>query len=381
MRIAAFNVENLFERARALNLDEWVNDSGSDPSRWSAGRAALDAYSKLNALLRKERYTAADKTAIIKYLQALGLDKSDESRLVILRKNRGSLLKRPRSGGIEIVASGRDDWIGWLELKKEPVDEIATQNTARVLHEVNADVMVVVEAEHRISLCRFNEQVLESVGSTPYEHIMLIDGNDERGIDVGLLTRSSAVIESVRSHVDDRIGNQTIFSRDCPEFHLRLDSGAQLVVLANHFKSKGYGGAAQANARREAQARRVREIYEDLRAAGHELVVIAGDLNDTPNSAPLEPLLGQGSDLQDISEHTSFDDGGRPGTYGNGTKNNKIDYLLLSPALFAKVTAGGIDRRGVWGGKNGDLWPIFPEVKAPHQAASDHAAIWADVDL
>jgi endonuclease/exonuclease/phosphatase family metal-dependent hydrolase len=381
MRIAAFNVENLFERARALNLDEWINDPGSEPSRWSAGRAALDAYSKLNALLRKERYTAADKTAIIKHLHALGLDKSDESRLVILRKNRGSLLKRPRSGGIEIVASGRDDWIGWLELKKEPVDEIATQNTARVLHEVNADVMVVVEAEHRISLCRFNEQVLESVGGTPYEHIMLIDGNDERGIDVGLLTRTSAAIESVRSHVDDRIGDLTIFSRDCPEFHLRLDSGARLVVLANHFKSKGYGGAAQANARREAQARRVREIYQDLRATGHELVVIAGDLNDTPNSAPLEPLLGQGSDLQDISEHASFDDGGRPGTYGNGTKNNKIDYLLLSPALFAKVTAGGIDRRGVWGGKNGDLWPIFPEVRAPHQAASDHAAIWADVDL
>jgi hypothetical protein len=33
MRIAAFNVENLFERARALNQDEWVDEPGADPSQ------------------------------------------------------------------------------------------------------------------------------------------------------------------------------------------------------------------------------------------------------------------------------------------------------------------------------------------------------------
>ena len=381
MRIAAFNVENLFERASALNQDHWVNDPGADPSRWAAGRPTLELYAKLNTLLRKQTYSASDKAAIIRYLKDLGLEKSDESKLVILRRNRGSLVKRPKNGPMQVVASGRDQWIGWLELKKEPVDEVATQNTARVLKEVDADIVVVVEAEHRISLCRFNEQVLEQVGGTPYDHVMLIDGNDGRGIDVGLMTRSSAVIDAVRSHVDDRNGKETVFSRDCPEFHLRLASGEQLVVIANHLKSKGYGSPTQSNAKREAQARRVREIYGGLRAAGVDNIVIAGDFNDTPDSVPLVPLLGAGSDLKDISAHPSFDDGGRPGTYANGTKGSKIDYILLSPALFAKVTAGGIDRRGVWGGKNGKLWPIFPTVKGAHQAASDHAAIWADLAL
>ncbi|GJD95201.1 endonuclease/exonuclease/phosphatase family protein [Methylobacterium iners] len=381
MRVVAFNVENLFERARALNRDEWVDEPGSDPSRWSAGRAALEGYSKLNALLRKTTYDAADKAAIVEHLKALGLERNDESKLVVLRKNRGALLKRPRSGGIEVVANGRDDWIGWLELKREPVDEVATRNTARVLAALDADVVVVVEAEHRISLCRFNEQVIEAVGGRPYDHVMLIDGNDERGIDVGLMTRAGAAIDHVRSHVDDREGKQTIFSRDCPEFHLRLASGERLVILANHLKSKGYGGAAQSAARREMQARRIRGIYDGLRADGIEHVAIAGDLNDTPDSKPLAPLLADGSDLKDISAHPSFDDGGRPGTYGNSTKSNKIDYILLSPALFAKVTAGGIDRRGVWGGRNGTLWPIFPEITEAHEAASDHAAIWADLDI
>ncbi len=381
MKIASFNVENLFERARALNSNEWTEEQGTDPSRWSAGRAALDAYSQLNALLRKDAYTADDKDRIIAYLRTLGLEKSDESKLVILRQNRGRLVRRPRTGGIEIIAKGRDSWIGWLDLKKEAVDEVATQNTARVLKDVDADVVVVIEAEDRISLCRFNEQVIERVGGARYEHIMLIDGNDERGIDVGLLTQRGAVIESVRSHVDDRDGHGTVFSRDCPEYRIRLASGETLVVLANHLKSKGYGTAAASNARRLAQARRVREIYDQLRADGVEHIAVCGDMNDTPDSAPLSPLLSDGSELRDISAHPGFDDGGRPGTFGNGTKSNKIDYILLSPSLFAKVERGGIFRKGVWGGKHGTLWEHYPEMRNADDAASDHAAIWAEIDI
>ena len=110
MRIASFNVENLFARARALNNDEWVDNPGSDPSRWSAGRQALEAYSKLNALFRKPVYSPADKNAMLTLLKALGLERKDESELVLLRRNRGSLLKRPRDGSpVSVVANGRDD--------------------------------------------------------------------------------------------------------------------------------------------------------------------------------------------------------------------------------------------------------------------------------
>jgi endonuclease/exonuclease/phosphatase family metal-dependent hydrolase len=381
MKIASFNVENLFERARVLNSNNWAEEEGSEVSRWSAGRAALNAYSQLNALLRKTVYSAPDKAAIIEHLRTLGLERSDESALVILRQNRGRLVRRPRGGGIDIVANGRDDWIGWLDLKKEAVDEVATQNTARVLNDLDADIVVLIEAENRTSLCRFNEQVLRGIGAARYEHVMLIDGNDERGIDVGLLTRRGAVIDSVRSHVDDRDGRGVIFSRDCPEYRVKLASGAMLVVLANHLKSKGYGAAAVSNARRLAQAQQVRAIYDRLRAEGVAHIAVCGDLNDTPDSAPLAPLLSQGSELRDISAHSGFDDGGRPGTFGNGTRANKIDYILLSPSLFDRVARGGIFRKGVWGGKNGTLWEHYPEMSNANQAASDHAAIWAEIDL
>ena len=48
----------------------------------------------------------------------------------------------------------------------------------------------MIEAEDRIALLRFNDQVIREVGGQPYEHVMLIDGNDERGIDVGIMTRA-----------------------------------------------------------------------------------------------------------------------------------------------------------------------------------------------
>lgn len=53
----------------------------------------------------------------------------------------------------------------------------------------------------------------------------------------------------------------------------------------------------------------------------------------------------------------------------------------MSPALFANVERGGVFRKGVWGGKHGSLWGIYPEMTSAAQAASDHAAIWADIDL
>jgi hypothetical protein len=104
-------------------------------------------------------------------------------------------------------------------------------------------------------------------------------------------------------------------------------------------------------------------------------------LNDVPDSTPLEPLLADGSDLRDVSVHPNYQDDGRPGTFGNGTKSGKLDYILLSPGLFEKVTTAGVNRTGVWGGKNGTLWPRLPELTKESEAASDHAAIWADLDV
>jgi exonuclease III len=91
--------------------------------------------------------------------------------------------------------------------------------------------------------------------------------------------------------------------------------------------------------------------------------------------------LDRQTDLKDISENQNFTSDGRAGTYKNGAKGQKIDYLLLSPALDAKVTGGSIFRMGVWGGTKGTFFRHYATITQEVEAASDHAAIYADIDL
>jgi hypothetical protein len=87
----------------------------------------------------------------------------------------------------------------------------------------------------------------------------------------------------------------------------------------------------------------VARIYGRLRDAGSAMVAVVGDLNDTPPDGaddPLSPLVG-GTDLVDVSALDGHDDGGHPGTFGGSTASNKIDYILLSPALRERAGASG----------------------------------------
>jgi predicted extracellular nuclease len=369
VRIASFNVENLFQRAKALN-----------PETREENKPILEKHARVNELMNLPVYTDAVKDEIRDILLGFGLESRDDAgEWVILRQNRGKLVKRG-AAGFEIVADGRSDWIGWVELKTEQVNELAMDHTAMVIRDVNADILGVVEAENRIVLDKFSAQLLARVGGTPYEFVMVIDGNDDRGIDVGLMTKVGYEIVSIRSHVDDTDAVGDVFSRDCPEYTVVTPTGRRVVVLVNHLKSKGFGSSSSSNQKRERQAKQIKKIYERLLAEGEENIAVLGDLNDTPDSWPLAPLLQQ-TDLQDISQHPSFVSDGRRGTYANGTKSQKIDYVLLSPALFSRVIGGGVFRLGVWGGVNGTLFPHYATMTKSIHAASDHAAIYADVNL
>ena len=370
MRLATYNVENLFTRARALNLDTW-----------SEGKGVLEAYAEMNALLEEAVYTDEIKARLVELLGRLGLEKKNEAKYAELRENRGRLVKRGLTGSPSIVAAGRASWVGWVELRTEVINETATRNTAQVVRDIGADVISVVECEGRSALMQFSYGLLPAVKAQPYDQVMLIDGNDDRGIDVGLMARGGYRIGWMRSHVDDISSHGgRIFSRDCPEYAVWTPGGETVWLLPNHFKSKGYGRQDASDARRWLQAEAVRRIYARLQAEGAAYIAVMGDLNDTPESEALAPLLAE-TDLRDIATHPAYDDGGRPGTYANCTGAEKIDYLLLSPALFERVQAGGVWRRGIWGGKNGTLWEVYPEMKSSYHAASDHAALWCEIAI
>ena len=60
-------------------------------------------------------------------------------------------------------------------------------------------------------------------------------------------------------------------------------------------------------------------------------------------------------------------------------------FVEVSPELAARVTDGGVFRRGLWGPPGNvnppRLWSAYPEITSARHAASDHAAVWLDLDL
>jgi endonuclease/exonuclease/phosphatase family metal-dependent hydrolase len=365
MRLATFNVENLFRRPVVL-----------DQPTWADGRAQLNDYTTFNGIISKASYSSTDKQWLVDFLDRYDMadrriGKDDPFQL---NEVRGKLFKVPRGETkAEIIVDGRGDWDGWLELRRHNVNHVAIENTARVVEALNADVLAVVEAEDRIALQRFNDSYLLSQG-VGFIYNMLIDGNAERGIDVGIYSKQP--IRSIHSNIGLGLPGEPTFSRDCAEFEIETPAGDTIWVLVNHFKSKGYGSAFSSNARRGRQAKAVAEIYRN-RVARNPKVAVVGDLNDTPDSTPLAPLIQQ-TDLEDVMSHPLYVNGNdrRPGTYSSGAKSNKIDYILLSPALWATVSAVGVERRGVWAPRT---FPHFPEIGSAVEAASDHAAVWVDL--
>ena len=276
IRIASFNVENLFARPKVFDLSDW-----------NAGEPVLKAYEKVSALLQKAKYSVSDKIRIRDLLVALEIytinqttgairrNQTTNPKWAWLRKNRRTFDREPsnRAQNVEIVAEGRGDWIGWVELAKEAVDETATRMTARVISEIGADILGLVEVEDRPALLRFNRDLLGGL----YRHVMLVDGNDDRGIDVAIMTRDGFDIGSIRSNVDKTDTKGIIFSRGCAEYEVRTPNGVVIHVLVNHFKSQSGGGGAK----RKRQAKAVRKIVNELvQAAAH--VVVVGDLNEGP---------------------------------------------------------------------------------------------------
>lgn len=324
--------------------------------------------------MKKDAYTANDKKEITR------LYNNELKQYIEVREDRGKLFRRRGRAVTGVAANGLNDWDGTIEFKRAKFSGIARQNTARVIRNVGAHVACIVEAEDRPTLQSFDAHLLNN----RYKYEMLIDANDPRGIDVGFYSRYP--LDSIRTHMFDEEDNKTIFSRDCLEVEVLLPGNKLLRVLCNHFKSRGYDYDGTANEKRERQAKRVAEIL-DKYDLSNDWVVVAGDLNDNPTSAPLQPLLSV-PNLFDVLALQFPNEPMKRWTY-HYDKFEQIDFILVSKPLMDRFSKAGIERRGISGLKKlttasqGEVVveKEYDTVTSWTNAASDHGAVWAEFEI
>jgi len=251
--------------------------------------------------------------------------------------------------------------------------------TAKAIKALKANILGLQEIENLDTLKRFNSNFLKS---RKFNYQMVIDGNDNRFIDVGLL--SDIPPDFVRTHQFLRSGRSRVFSRDCLEVHFKINQRA-LVVFVNHFKSM-MGGRAKTKKRRELQSEAVLEILKER--FGHQFgnadFIILGDLNDymetgKENESGIRKLL-QSDQMENALDRLPAPQ--RWTHFYNGTKDyRQLDYILISKSLALKNPGAlpYIERRGQPLRVNPKNKPamvprFFKEVKGKAKA-SDHCPV------
>jgi hypothetical protein len=276
------------------------------------------------------------------------------------------------------------------------------EKLARAIHSELGEpaLLAVQEAENLAVLQALAARPEISATYTP----LLIDGPDERGIDIGLLYQpdqvtihSQAARQGCTTLIDglgpdgngdvlnpqnaltcdadgdgENDGNR-LFSR--PPLLVQVTVAGQppleLWMIANHWKSKTEDTAEVAYTlpRRVQQAHFVAGLYAEILAGQPEAaVIVLGDLNDWPASDPLAALTQAG--LRDAWEIMARE---QRFSYNRRGVSQALDHLLFSPALrdeFAEfITAGAAPI-------NADYPAVWEGAAASAYRSSDHDPIW-----
>lgn len=161
---------------------------------------------------------------------------------------------------------------------------------ARTIQKSGAEILTLQEVENKEVLQQFVDEYLPDFG-----HVVLVEGNDHRGIDVAVISKHDVtnVVSHAANKFPDADGNEMQFNRDL----LRVDldvKGYPLSIFTSHFKSKR--GGEWSEKERIGEARETRRILkEEMGDWSKRNFIVTGDLNDTPGSKTINEVRFGGS--------------------------------------------------------------------------------------
>jgi endonuclease/exonuclease/phosphatase family metal-dependent hydrolase len=370
MKIATFNVQNLFHRDRNL-------------IQRTVGKCVADWIVEFDTLLTKEKCsTNTERLMELSFL--LDFDKTYQNPYVVMRKRAGELYLKGMNCSKELKSGELTDWNGWIKVQTVPIDPEATNHKAMVISEIDPDILVLQEVEDKMSLDEFNNFILPKFNCDPFSEIILIPNSEGRGRNQALFLKNGYQLESIKIHTIDETETAT---QELLEYEITTHKGKCIHLLSAYFYENKLDKEKAFEIRKN-QAYQVSLIYKMIQMQGKTNIVIAGTLNTPSYCNSLAPLL-QETDLKDISKNKTFnvdfDEGKdatyfRLGAYRMGVNIKQEDYLLLSPALFSNVKSSGLNRKGVWPEKRPN-WSIYSTINNKGQAASGHPGVWGEIKL
>ncbi|HXR31524.1 MAG TPA: endonuclease/exonuclease/phosphatase family protein [Solirubrobacterales bacterium] len=287
---------------------------------------------------------------------------------------------------LEIVSRGvigPDGKLQWRRMFKGKLvrakDPKAQKTLAERIKALDVDVLCVQEVENLDALEDFVK--FFRLNDEGFEHLSLVEGNDKRLIDVGVISKLPLGEVSSwrhRTHPDDPA--ETVFSRDLLQVEILEPKDRQpvLTVYVNHLKSQLADDEEEVrknDRRRQRQAESIASIIEENPPGTPYLVV--GDMNDTPDSPPLSALEEKAKLFDALAKAEErggpYPEGDptpppdRPWTHryrGDGKTSYELyDQIWASPDLRDKVGEAWILRRTLRGGNASDHDPAAVELK------------------
>ncbi|MDO6761628.1 hypothetical protein Q4566_15580 [Tamlana sp. 2_MG-2023] len=372
MKIATFNTQNLFHRDKSLlekpfrkNLTDWINELDTLMLQASKSLSQQDRIKELSFLI--------------------GFEKPSPRPYAVLRRKAGFLYMKGLSHSLENKAGDITNWNGWIELQTVPIHPKSTDHKAKVIADVNPDILLLQEIEDRASFEDFNQLILPKYDCKPYTQSFVVQGNDMNSLEMGIAFRQGYDLEAIRTHSINETINDA--GKNLIEYEIRTPSNEKIWLL-NVYLCKTKKDHNKSHETRKYQVQKIAEVYQELIAEGKTNIIIAGTFNTPSYCDSLAPLL-QNTDLKDITKHLSFEvdtDQGtdasyfRLGGYRMGVNIKQKDYMLFSPPLFKKMKDSGLNRKAMWPEKKSQ-WSIYNSVSKKNMAASQHPLIWGKVEI
>lgn len=245
MKIATFNIQNLFHRDKLLVKENRLQNNDY----------RTEEFEKL---IRIKHKTSRDYSRMNELAELIGINTAPFESYLSMKNIDGEIVVSSNIKGQTKKASYETNWEGWIKLKTAPINEKALLHKTKVIIDTNPDVLLLQEVEDRSSLLEFNSKFLSNKPETEYDEIIYMEGNNPKGLGMGILLKSGCHIKSMKSFANEIDEDGSIlFEKDFHQYEIEATNGFYLFILCCHFD-------LESDAKRKRQASRTAEIYHGL---------------------------------------------------------------------------------------------------------------------